>query len=228
MFPNRNSLFSYDALIAAANTSQFSQFANKGTATQRKQEVAAFFANIGHETTGGWATAPGGKHAWGLYWKEEVGCESGTCTGYCINYGNWPCAPGKTYHGRGPIQLSYNFNYGPAGQAIGIDLLSRPELVASDGVVSFKTALWFWMTPQAPKPSCHDVMTGGWQPSAQDLAAGRKPGLGMTINIINGGLECTRPTDGRVEDRVGFYQRFTGMLSVPTGENMYCDQMQHY
>jgi chitinase len=50
----------------------------------------------------------------------------------------------------------------------------------------------------------------------------------MTINIINGGLECSIPTPPAVTDRVGFYQRFTEMLGVDMGDNVYCDRMAHY
>jgi chitinase len=71
-------------------------------------------------------------------------------------------------------------------------------------------------------------MTGGWMPSPDDASKGRAPGFGMTINIINGGLECSIPTDGRVRDRVGFYERFTQMLGVSMGDNVYCDRMAHY
>ena len=227
MFPQRNALFSYQALATA--TQSFAEFASAGTSDQRKREVAAFLANIGHETTGGWPTAPGGPYAWGLYFTQEVGCEGGACTGYCEpSNTQYPCAPGKTYHGRGPMQLSYNYNYGAAGAALGLNLLANPDLVTSDGVTSFKTALWFWMTPQAPKPSAHAVMTGGWTPSAQDAAVGRQPGFGMTVNIINGGIECSKPTPAQVQDRLGFYQRFTTMLGVDPGTNLTCDQMAHY
>lgn len=52
-------------------------------------------------------------------------------------------------------------SYAQAGTALGLDLLARPDLVSTDPVVAWKAALWFWMTPQAPKPSCHAVMTGG-------------------------------------------------------------------
>lgn len=227
MFPNANALYTRAALVAAA--AYYPAFASTGTPAQRRQELAAFLANIAHETTGGWPTAPGGPQAWGLYFIEEVGCEGGACTGYC-DAGNtqYPCAPGRTYHGRGPIQLSWNYNYGQVGAVLGLDLLNNPGLVTSDGVVAFRTALWFWMTPQAPKPSAHDVMTGGWTPTAGDVSAGRAPGFGMTINIINGGLECQQPTNTKVEDRVAFYQRFTNMLGTTTGQNLYCDQMQHY
>ena len=57
-----------------------------------------------------------------------------------------------------------------------MDLVNNPDLVVWDAVISFKTAIWFWMTPQGNnKPSSHDVIT----------------------NIINGGIECGNgPTPG--------------------------------
>ena len=55
--------------------------------------------------------------------------------------------------GRGPLQISYNYNYGLAGAALGLPLLARPELVLSDAVTSWKTALW-WV-PRLPLPAAH-------------------------------------------------------------------------
>lgn len=227
MFPHKNALYAYESLVAAAET--FPAFCNEGNLDDRKREAAAFLANISHETTGGWAAAPDGPQAWGLYFTQEVGCEMGACTWYCDpSNAQYPCAPGKTYHGRGPIQLSWNYNYGQAGDALALPLLTDPDLVTSDGTVAFRTGVWFWVTSQPPKPSCHDVMTGLWTPSAQDMAQGRLPGFGMTINIINGGIECNQPTSAGVEDRVAFYQRYAQMLGVTPGPNLYCDQMASY
>ncbi|OJH33655.1 chitinase, partial [Cystobacter ferrugineus] len=50
MFPGRSSFYTYSALVAAANT--FPGFATTGDTTTRKREVAAFLANIAHETGG--------------------------------------------------------------------------------------------------------------------------------------------------------------------------------
>jgi hypothetical protein len=217
-------VFTLAALARAAE--RFPGFASEGTPDVRKRELAAFLANVSHETTGGWPTAPDGPHAWGLCFREEVGCEAGACTQYCdASNDRYPCAAGKTYHGRGPIQLSWNYNYGQAGEALGLDLLNDPDRVADDGVVAWQTALWFWMTPQPPKPSAHAVMTGSYAPTAADLAAGRLTGFGLTVNIINGGLECGRPGDARVEDRVAFYRRYAGLLGVDPGGALYCDAM---
>jgi chitinase len=241
MFPHRadaacsGAYFTYAAFLEAARA--YPTFLREGTDTQRRRELAALLANISHETTGGWATAPGGPEAWGLCFREEVGCAATAppACAYCSPSAAWPCATGARYYGRGPIQLSYNYNYGPAGRAIGVDLLARPDLVATDGAIAFKTALWFWMTAQSPKPSCHDVMTGRWTPAAADLAAGRRPGFGQTINIINGGLECgyaldtpPRAAPANVQDRLRFYTYFTMRLGVPEGDAVDCGSMRHY
>lgn len=225
--PCPGAFYTYQAFIEAAKS--FPNFANQGTLDARKREIAAFFANISHETTGGWATAPDGPYSWGLCFVHEGGnIDTSSLNAYCVASAQYPCASGKKYYGRGPIQISYNYNYGQAGTALGLDLLNNPDLVATDPVVTWKTALWFWMTPQAPKPSCHDVMIGQFTPSTQDVAAGRKPGFGLTVNIINGGVECNQPTPPQVTDRVGFYNRYCQIFSVTPGSDLYCDQMQNY
>ena len=191
MFPNRNNLYTYDSLVTA--TQKYPQFCNEGSLEQRKREAAAFLANISHETGG-------------LYYVEEQNPQSLYCDATNTTY---PCAAGKNYHGRGPIQLSWNYNYGACAQAIGKDLLNHPELVSTDSAISFMTALWFWMTPQPPKPSCHNAISTS--------------GFGMTINIINGGIECGKgqPTP-QAQHRIQLYQQFTGVLGVTPGENLSC------
>jgi len=243
-FPNINNaactganFFTHGALVQAA--SAFPSFANSGDVEEDKLELAAFLGQTSHETTGGWATAPGGPQAWGYCFKEEVGCDTGSCTGYCAA-GN-PCAPqgfdctcatGQTYQGRGPVQLSWNYNYGAFSQYIFGDasvLINDPSRVATNATLAYQAGLWFWMTPQSPKPSCHDAMTGVWQPTAEDISFGRVPGYGMTTNIINGGLECYMATNAKVVDRVEYYKRYAGVLNVAVDEaTMYCDQMRSY
>ncbi|KAL5788955.1 hypothetical protein ACOSP7_005904 [Xanthoceras sorbifolium] len=218
MFKHRNDctskgLYSYDAFISAAKS--FPAFAtSSGDAATNKREVAAFLAQTSHETTGGWPTAPDGPYAWGYCFLSEQNPTSSYCAP------NFPCP--KKYYGRGPIQLSWNYNYQKCGQAIGADLINNPDLLTTNAVISFKSALWFWMTPQSPKPSCHDVIAGRWQPSAADQSAGRVPGYGMITNIINGGIECGHGTDPKVEDRIGYYKRYCDILGIGYGNNLDC------
>ncbi|KAF5193737.1 Chitinase [Thalictrum thalictroides] len=209
--------YTYSSFIQATNS--FPKFGGTGNPATRRREIAAFLAQISHETTGGWATAPDGPYAWGLCFKEEISPQSNYCD---AQNKEWPCSSGKSYHGRGPIQLSWNYNYGPAGKALKFDGLNNPEIVTNNSVIAFKTALWFWMTEQLPKPSCHNVMIGRYRPTQADLAANRTAGFGLVTNIINGGLECGRPDDNRVNDRVGYFKRYAALFNVTTGPNLDC------
>ncbi|XP_010544254.1 PREDICTED: endochitinase-like isoform X2 [Tarenaya hassleriana] len=225
MLPHRNNpacsargFYTYDAFLKAA--SSFPGFGTTGDEATRKREIVAFFGQTSHETNGEEPTAPDEPYAWGYCIKEEVEpwsdyCEPGSS--------RWQCVPGKRYFGRGPFQLSWNHNYGPCGEALGLDLLGNPDHVANDSVISFKTALWFWMTPQAQKPSCHEVITSKWVPSKNDVRAGRLAGYGAITNIINGGLECGIHEDARARSRIGFYKRYCDILGVTPGDNLDCD-----
>jgi hypothetical protein len=218
-------------------TFDYADFCAVGDLTTRKQELSAFCANIAHETTGGWAGAPnGGQYAWGLYWREEVAWQinpGNTSLGY-VDAGNqlYPPYPNKSYHGRGPIQISYNYNYGQVSEFLYGDksvLLQAPEKVLSAGDVAFMTAIWFWMYPQYPKPSCHDVMCGTWEPTAADIAAGRdRSRFGETINVINGGLECGQAGNTSAANRIGHYQWFADILQTTIESNCDCASMTPY
>ncbi len=229
-FPHHNPLYSYEAFIQA--TASFPLFAGEGSPETRKRELAAFFAHAAHETTNGGPGAEGGEYAWGLYYTEEQGCAGGHCPVYNTG-GTSPYRPvaGKSYYGRGPLQLSYAYNYGLAGAELGLPLLEKPELASHDGVIAFRTALWFWMRSQQPKPSCHDVICGKWIPDANDRKLGRLPGFGMTINIINGGVECNSKDPAikkNREDRIGFYRRFAALLGSSVEASCDCAGMGTY
>ena len=78
------------------------------------------------------------------------------------------------------------------------------------------TAILFWMTPQSPKPSAHDVMVGNWTPSEANKAKGLTPaGFGITIMIINGNLEGNLDeSDRRIARRVAFYREIAAQMGV--------------
>ena len=191
LFPNRSGLYTYEGLVAASH--RYAGFCNEGSLDDRKREAAAFLANISHETAG-------------LFYVDEQNPPNSYCDPSKTAY---PCAPGKSYHGRGPLQISWNYNYGACGAAIGCDLLHQPEQVSNDSAITFVTALWFWMTPQSPKTSCHEAI--------------RTSGFGATIDIINGGIECGKsPPTPQALDRIRLYQDYAGRLGVDPGGNLYC------
>ncbi|XP_022762969.1 endochitinase 1-like [Durio zibethinus] len=231
MLPYRNDprchavgFYTYNAFIAAAKS--YPAFATTGDDATRKREVAAFLGQTSHETTGGpgW-DPPGGPYLWGYCYNKEVNPPSDYCDWTNLEY---PCASGQQYYGRGPIQLSWNYNYGPFGASVGQDLLQNPGRLLSNITLSYESAFWFWMTPQPPKPSCHEVITGEWTPSARDVAAGRLPGYGVITNIINGGIECGKGWNAAGEDRIGFYKRYCDMLGVSYGEYLDCHSQRPF
>jgi predicted chitinase/chitodextrinase len=191
MFPNRNPFYTYSGLVAAL--SAYPGFATTGSATVQKQEAAAFLANVDHETGG-------------LVYITEID-QSGN---YCASepYG---CPAGTyAYYGRGPMQLSWNFNYKAAGDALGIDLLDNPNLVQTDASVAWKTGLWYWDTQTGPgSMTAHNAMVNG-------------AGFGETIRSINGSIECNGNNTAEMQNRVNDYQQFVQILGVPAGANLTC------
>ncbi|KAL6905276.1 hypothetical protein ACP4OV_002877 [Aristida adscensionis] len=215
MLPNRNNpqcpangFYTYDAFIAAPRT--FPAFGTTGGEKESKRELAAFLGQTSHETTGGTRGAAD-QFQWGYCFKEE---------------NNKATSP--PYYGRGPVQLTGQANYKQAGDELGVDLVSNPDLVSTDAVISFKTAIWFWMKPQPPKPSCHNVILGRWRPSGADAAAGRVPGYGVITNIINGGIECGVGQNDANVDRIGYYKRYCDMFKVSYGGNLDCYNQQKF
>lgn len=118
---------------------------------------------------------------------------------YCdVRYTQYPCASGKSYYGRGPLQLSWNYNYGEAGRDLELDLLNSPETVANDPAVSFKASMSYWMT------NVHSVVNQGF---------------GATILKINGDIECGGKRDDLVRARVSYYREYCQKFGVLPGDN---------
>ncbi|KAL4095149.1 hypothetical protein PRIC1_008527 [Phytophthora ramorum] len=195
MFPDAIALYTFDGLVNAAN--KYTEFANTGNDTNDKRELAAFLAQTSHESDNFKAA-------------EEYARNTYTVWQYCDNT-TYSCAPGRRYHGRGPIQLSWNYNYYNAGEALGIDLLDNPDIVANDTAVTWMTALWYWMTPQGGR-IIHDVVAG-------------VNGFAESTDIINGALECgpNAPNQVNEQQRIKYYTKMCEALDVQPLGNSSCN-----
>jgi basic endochitinase B len=224
-FKNKNTkdFYSYDAFIKSC--SYFPEFMN-GNDSTNSRELCAFLANIAQETSGGWEEAPGGYFKWGLHFVEEIQADSNRNLYADYSKPLFPPVKGVSYRGRGPKQISWNYNYAQFSEAwygSKDTLLNHPERLAKDAVLSFASALWFWMTPQYPKPSCHDVISGKWIPDEKDREKGRTAGFGATVNIINGGVECGQGKDlQKTEYRYKYYLYFCNYFKINPGNNIEC------
>jgi len=193
MFPSRNGFYTYAGLTDAM--AKYPAFATTGSDTVKKQEAAAFLANVNHETGGLVYIDEINQANWPTYcdWSQPYGCPAGQ----------------SAYHGRGPIQLSWNFNYYAAGNALGVDLLNNPNLVATNSSISWQTGLWYWMTGTGGAgTTSHNAMVNG-------------QGFGTTIRAINS-IECNGGNPAQVQSRIDAYNRFVGILGVPAGGNLSC------
>ncbi len=267
MFPNRNyyltvphypayqgittEIVTYDGLIEASKS--FPDFCNVGSEQDRKRELAAFLGNASQETTVGWGSFDEGseRYLYGLGLTIEGG--SITPSSHQQESRDFPPVGNESYQGRGALQLSYNPNYGLFSEFEFGDkntLLRDPDIVGLDPLLFWKSAIWFWMTRERKdtpdywnKPSCHEAITGQYQPEPyQTTHYGIKDGYGLTIIVINGGVEGKTNIDqlklqiaqgegdaevleksiqdiqDKVKSRIGFYKRYCKLLGVDAGE----------
>ncbi|KAL3696823.1 hypothetical protein R1sor_010899 [Riccia sorocarpa] len=122
LFPTRlRSFYTYEAFILAA--SAFPEFGTTGNKDMQKREAAAFLAHIQVQTAGLSVIEAG---------DSDDFCYLGLVGGVAS-----ACTAGKKYYPRGPMQQTWNYNYNLASEAVGEDLLAKPELVSENPTISF-------------------------------------------------------------------------------------------
>lgn len=245
-----NDIFTLDAFVRAvleynnwAEVNNYKQFLNEGNAKQQAQEFISFWAKSSRETSGSWGAASepwivkhriAGEDIWawkgGLYWIEEMGYSTDPNTGKSVAVSyvdkssvSYPPAPGRSYYGRGIIQLSWNYNYGAFSHWLydnGIfrqliterdKLLKYPNLIADNGALSILSGIWFWMTPQGAKPSSHDVLYGD---VSNISISGQDPGLPQS-NSLN--IDQIPRAQGDTSNQAAFSYRLGTITNIVNG-----------
>lgn len=213
-----------------------------------KKSIITAFAHFSQETGGhiskdNSSDNPLALEEWqqALVHVREMGWSEGQA-GYTTGCGQddwqnkrWPCAAGEGYFGRGAKQLSYHFNYGAFSEVMfdgdATVLLNNPGLVA-DSWLNLASAIWFFLTPQAPKPAMLHVIDRTWEPSQRELDAGIGYGFGTTINIINGGIECGEQNKekGQPVNRIRYWEGLAAHFQIPieSDETNTCWQQTPY
>ena len=161
-----NAVYTYENFLKAA--AKFPAFCNESNMPNYdddqtcEREIAAIFAHWGQETGARSWYQEGWEH-WqqGLYWVEEIRCRGtnlSSCDYKSTNWSKeqdaWPPQANAQYYGRGPFQLSWNYNYGqfsnifaPSAYDSKMYLLNNPDLVHEDGFLAMASGIWFYMTP---------------------------------------------------------------------------------
>jgi hypothetical protein len=145
-------------------------------------ELALLMGNIAHESGA-------------FVYTEEIKCAGR----------QWatPDCPYSPYHGRGYIQLSWDYNYREAANYLNNPaIFSNPVIVQNDPVVNWQTVQWYWVSRVQPTFSRVGFT------------------IGASVRAINGGLECdSGPINGQ---RVRFIQCFQQQFGVPVDGNLQC------
>jgi predicted chitinase len=192
LFPAARPPYSYAGLVAAADH-YYPTFTREGDLDLRKREAAAFLANVSHESGG-------------FRYAEEIICADGKwmTEPACERY----IRDGISYHGRGAIQLSFYSNYSAAAAALEVDLVTEPELVATDPELAIGTAVWFWMD----RGECHQALV---------TDAG---GFGTTVQAINP-VECSSDDPIRIaqwQRRLILFNQITTAMGIEAGDTSGC------
>ena len=155
------------------------------------------------------------------------------CDSFCDNKYFYPCANGSQgdyvkgcYFGRGAIQISYNYNYGLFSRWLleqgithngkPIDILQEPNLVITktDPPLSIMASLWFYMTPQSPKPAMHDIVVGYWVSPDPVYAGGVFGPTSLVINKECKGEDPNTPGRGGESRRIKAFKWFCEYFGV--------------
>jgi len=197
----------YQMIATTLDDPRFSRIAREGSLDDRKREIAAMMAHMKQETGG-------------LTLAQEI---DGASKNYCQAADTYyPCVGGQGYFGRGPLQLSWNYNYGQVGEFFASDfgwnksmLLSNPGEAISTPAKAWKTSMFFW---NAWKSQDKNYLFLGLHYRFL------REGFGATIRAINGALEC--PSSAAAENRRASYQNFCSALGVGNcNQNLACPAM---
>jgi len=169
-----------------------------------KVEAAAFIANVGHETVG-------------LQYLEEIQkqpyCSPCTTGAFC-QCDSCKCVSGQEYFGRGPLQLSWNYNYHSfqidERNPVSVDLVAQPSELLANPARGWESAMWFWTSKRAGQDQDLTI---------HEILAGDASNFGKTIARINE-IECgdawnTGATKGEGMDRVQRFRDLLAKLNVP-------------
>ena len=195
MFPNRHEVYTYEGLQSAYN--YFREFAGVGDPLTRKRELAAFLANVAHETGG-------------LVYAEQY--TSGT-DNYCKPVANFPCSPEARYFGRGAMQITWNNVYGRFIRDLNPqmpdkdfqEIYKSPDNVVTSGAgLVWSSAVWYWMNVKGYSNfTAHQAMI---HPAG---------GFGGTIAAINGKAECNGQNPEQAKQRIVNYQIILDAMGLP-------------
>ncbi|XP_046398677.1 endochitinase At2g43620-like [Ischnura elegans] len=158
------------------------QYFDLYTSDFSRNELAMFLAQLIHESGG-------------FQFKEEIAYADKRNHG---QYRDNHSLPGKDYHGRGYIQLTWAQNYKDASRDLGMgdELLKRPERVAKDTEMAMLVSVWYWRT------------------KVRRQLGSKFDCFGLTTKAINGAIECSNGYNETAAKRYQYYLKVADALGI--------------
>jgi len=143
----------------------------------------------------------------------------------------------NNYTGASPFytdRISFNtLDYYPrgAGYVMGIEhyywmsiviygddrLVVTPSLLATDPVTFWLAGLKTWMIPQDGRPAPHNIITGQWEPTEDELDIGLSDGMGAVSALLYGESQCGISKHPVANSRKSIYEGLIGILNADDG-----------
>ena len=136
------------------------------------QRQASFLAQIGHESGS-------------LHWLVEIWGPTIAQSHYegRADLGNVQDGDGYKYRGRGLLQTTGRANYQQTGDALGVDLVSEPELLGTPELAA-RSAAWFWK-----RHGLNELADAGDQTMVTRRVNGGVNGLAERLALYNTAIE---------------------------------------
>jgi hypothetical protein len=114
---------------------------------------------------------------------EEYRNADGSIPRYWYGYSGGP-----EFHGRGFVQITHDYNYAAAGQALGVDLVGNPDL-ALDPKIAAEILSWYFDTHGGGPLIPEAARAGDW-PSVRELVNGGLTGYATFLSYVQAFLDA--------------------------------------
>lgn len=109
---------------------------------------------------------------------EEYRNTDGSIPSYWYGYSGGP-----EFHGRGFVQITHDYNYAAAGQALGVDLVSNPDL-ALDPTIAAEILAWYFDTHGGEPLIPEAARRGDWY-AVRRLVNGGYAGIERFLSLVS-------------------------------------------
>jgi len=96
-------------------------------------------------------------------------------------------------------------------------LVDDPSILATDPVAFWLAGLKTWMIPQEGRPAPHNIITGQWEPTEDELDIGLSDGMGAVSALLYGASQCGISKHPFANSRKSIYEGLIALLNADDG-----------